>query len=95
MEVAMAAKRKTPAKKAVPNVTVSVTKKYTIRPLAVPDYVRTTSGYYRDEPLEYWMNVYPSGPFGSLHLSKDDADKTAHGSRLRCVHLREVTDEKA
>lgn len=43
------------------------------------------------EPLECWVNEYPSGIGGSIiHVTEMDADMDATSQRLRAVHMREV-----
>jgi hypothetical protein len=44
----------------------------------------------KPEPLEYWVNIYPSKAIGH-HETKDEAVLCAHSNALRvAVHMKEV-----
>ncbi len=42
-------------------------------------------------PREFWINEYQSGP-GQPHSTREEADSHSSG-RIRCIHVREVTDQ--
>lgn len=43
--------------------------------------------------IERWVNVYFGGSLGPIYATREEADKGADPSRIRCVHLREVEDQ--
>ena len=61
-------------------------------------YAKSHSGWnfqeyeYRvkPEPLEFWLNLYPSGSI-CPHKTLEEANR--HNSRGRTIKVREVTDE--
>lgn len=46
-----------------------------------------------EKPLELWVNEHKDANYYFGYNSKEDADKSADGDRIRCVKMREVTDE--
>ena len=54
---------------------------------------RVTKPYVEPpKPREFWINEYDCG-FCSVAESKADADEIATANRIRCIHVREVTEE--
>ena len=45
-----------------------------------------------EKPLELWVNIYEDGE-NFAYFSKTEADDCADPDRIRCVKMREVTDE--
>lgn len=46
-----------------------------------------------EKPLEIWVNVYPEGVGRVVQKTKEEADFNKYGNRIRCVKMREVTDD--
>lgn len=57
---------------------------------------RVTQPYVEPrKPLEFWLNEYPDFIVEYAYQTKEDADIGAGKTRVRCIHLREVTEVSA